>query len=348
MYFEGSLAGKDFRGEDLRGAVFSGVEGHGAIFTNADLRGAIFRGGNFTRASFAGAMMEGVRVESTNFSHANFEAAYMAGVLFVGAKLPFARMYRITAPVLHVEDTEMEHVGLSGAILPRAYLALLNLHGADLSYAILHEVTLRGADLSEADMFAANLTAADLANANLTRVAANHAVFVKANLQEATAHWGSFAQADFTKATLSGADFVRADLEYATLEHTTLWNANFDQANLKWTCLDPAYVEALREFCRACPADERGYRIVYRTKRSPHATPAVEYKTDRPYVAPVFSHSASTTCHPGAYAAPKEWMERNYPHEPLVKCLVRDGEWIFDPKGAIRCWKIEPIEEVTE
>ena len=153
--------------------------------------------------------------------------------------------------------------------------------------------------------------------------------------------------ANLSRANLSEADLHGANLSEADLHGANLYGANLNGANLNGTCLDPELVTMQRAFCRACPADTDGYRIVYRTEVSQHVG-STKYEPGQVYTAPVLSADIVTGCHPGIYAGSLEWMRKEYPNAALVKCRVQDGDWFITAKGAIRTCKLEVLECVKE
>ena len=121
--------------------------------------------------------------------------------------------------------------------------------------------------------------------------------------------------------------------------------ADLSGAKLSGTCLDPTLVTLQRKFCRECPPTKHGGRVVYRTARSQHVSDT-QYIHGHTYVAPNLSFSCETACHPGIHAGSLEWMRDNYPDTPLVRCYVRDGDWVITAKGTIRCKRIRVLSEV--
>jgi uncharacterized protein YjbI with pentapeptide repeats len=142
-------------------------------------------------------------------------------------------------------------------------------------------------------------------------------------------------RADLHDANLHGADLSGADLR----------NANLSGANLSDTCLSSDLHAEQRAFCRACPPIGRhGGRIVYRTAQSKFVGNTC-YLPGHTYVAPVLSFSCETACHPGIYAGSLEWMQNA--SGTLVRCYVRDGDWVITAKGAIRCKRLRVLSKVT-
>ena len=201
----------------------------------------------------------------------------------------------------------LSRANLTGANLSGAYLTGAYLNGANLTGAYLSDAYLTGANLSGANLSGANLTGANLSGANLT-----------------------------------GADLRGANLSGAYLRGANLSRANLGGAYLSGTCLDPRLLQLQRQFCRECPPLATGGRIVYRTATSRHIGD-MSYEPGRTYTAPVLSFDAATACHPGIYAGSLRWMRENYPGIPLVRCYVRDGDWVISAKGAIRCKKLRVL-----
>lgn len=69
------LNGMDFRGRDLRDAVFVNATLTNVNFENADLRGA-----NFTNADLSGSNMNGANLEGANLTNATLSGTHMLGV----------------------------------------------------------------------------------------------------------------------------------------------------------------------------------------------------------------------------------------------------------------------------
>ena len=247
----------------------------------------------------------------------------------------------------NLSDAYLRGADLRGADLSRANLSDADLRGADLSRANLSDADLSRADLSRAYLSDAYLSRADLSGANLTR-----ADLTRANLSEADLRGADLTRANLTRANLSdaylrGANLTRANLTGAYLSGANLSGANLSgayltRANLSGTCLDPRLLQLQRQFCRECPPLATGGRIVYRTATSRHIGD-MSYEPGRTYTAPVLSFDAATACHPGIYAGSLRWMREYYPGIPLVKCYVRDGDWVISAKGAIRCTKLRVL-----
>jgi hypothetical protein len=222
---------------------------------------------------------------------------------------------------------------LSGAYLTRANLSRANLTGADLTGADLTWANLTWAYLTRANLSRANLTGADLTGADLT--------------------WANLTWANLTGADLSGAYLTRANLTRANLTGADLTGADLTWANLTWanltnTCLSPELGKLQRAFALACPPVGRhGGRIVYRTYKSQHVC-TTTYEPGHTYVAPILSFSVETACHPGIYAGSMKWIDEEYPNMPLVRCYVRDGDWIITAKGAIRCKRLRVLGMVDD
>ena len=155
-------------------------------------------------------------------------------------------------------------------------------------------------------------------------------------------------RADLSGADLSGAYLSGAVLRRAVLSGADLSGAYLSGADLSDTCLDSQLVQLQRKFCRECPPQATGGRIVYRAATSCHVG-STNYEPGRTYTAPVLSFDCATECHPGIYAASLRWMRENYtkkkgyPDLRLVRCYVRDGDWVISAKGAIRCKKLRVL-----
>jgi uncharacterized protein YjbI with pentapeptide repeats len=153
------------------------------------------------------------------------------------------------------------------------------------------------------------------------------------------------ASADLCGANLSCADLSDANLSGAYLSGAGLHDADLHGADLSDTCLSSDLHAEQRAFCRACPPIGRhGGRIVYRTAQSKFVGNTC-YLPGHTYVAPVLSFSCETACHPGIYAGSLEWMQNA--SGTLVRCYVRDGDWVITAKGAIRCKRLRVLSKVT-
>jgi hypothetical protein len=155
-------------------------------------------------------------------------------------------------------------------------------------------------------------------------------------------------RADLTRANLTGADLTRAYLTGAYLTWANLTGADLTGAYLTNTCLSPELGKLQRALALACPPVGRhGGRIVYRTYKSQHVC-TTTYEPGHTYVAPILSFSVETACHPGIYAGSMKWIDEEYPNMPLVRCYVRDGDWIITAKGAIRCKRLRVLGMVDD
>ena len=151
--------------------------------------------------------------------------------------------------------------------------------------------------------------------------------------------------ADLQGAYLQGAYLRGADLRDADLHGAYLHGAYLRDADLRGTSIDSRLLNAQRTFCKACPPNRQGGRIVYRTAQSQHIG-STRYKPGTTHVASILSFDAATACHPGIYAASLGWMRLYYEGVQLVRCYVRDGEWTITAKGAIRCKRLRVLSEV--
>ena len=184
---------------------------------------------------------------------------------------------------------------------------------------------LERANLVGANLKGANLKGADLAWANLKR----------AKLYGANLKWANLYEADLVRANLKGADLKEANLEGANLVRANLERANLVEANLEGTCLDPTNVLppiSDEDLLNAGLTIDGKWVEGWRTERSQYAGSTLYESRDEPYVAPWFSTSAETDCHPGIYIAGRDWLEKNYQDRSLVKCrclrseLLRAGD----------------------
>jgi hypothetical protein len=138
---------------------------------------------------------------------------------------------------------------------------------------------------------------------------------------------------------LSGANLAGANLSGAYLS-----GARLARANLAGTCLDIRLYKAQRAFVQACPPNKHGGRVVYRTCESQYVG-NTEYIPGHTYVAPSLSFDGNTDCHPGIYAGILEDMRSQYPDASMVRCYVRDGDWVITRKG-IRCKRLRILSKV--
>ena len=205
----------------------------------------------------------------------------------------------------------------------------------------------RLADFANAEMLSPNLSYLGLYKAIFKDAYMSSANFQSAYLVEANFTGASLVGANFAKADLGGADFTNANLAGAMFRNARLGGAIFDGANLSHTCMSEEIHERHRKFCKECPPNRYGGRIVYRTVSSMHIG-RNRYDPGRTYVAPNLSFDVATECNPGIYAASLRWMKFNYhTRYRLAKCYVRDGDWIITAKGAIRCKRLRVLEIVN-
>jgi hypothetical protein len=154
--------------------------------------------------------------------------------------------------------------------------------------------------------------------------------------------------------TIRGCDVEASELQTILQKHAE-WlrneggkRANLAGAYLTNTCLSPELGKLQRALALACPPVGRhGGRIVYRTYKSQHVC-TTTYEPGHTYVAPILSFSVETACHPGIYAGSMKWIDEEYPNMPLVRCYVRDGDWIITAKGAIRCKRLRVLGMVDD
>lgn len=91
------IAGRDFRGHDLRsieaaGRELAGLRAAGALlrdarFRGANLEGADFAGANLSNAGFQNALLRGARFQRADIEGAAFDGADLRGVSFAGCSL---------------------------------------------------------------------------------------------------------------------------------------------------------------------------------------------------------------------------------------------------------------------
>jgi hypothetical protein len=168
-------------------------------------------------------------------------------------------------------------------------------------------IDLSEADLSEADLSEADLSRVDLSESNLSR----------ANLSRANLSESNLYRANFSRANLSESNLSRANLSESNLSESNLIDSNIID-----TCLDPLakiYEEDVREWCKEfnIGIEEDGTIYAYRTKRSQIVGNTVYSKGI--HTAPYFSVDKYTACHPGIYFSSKEWLEKIYIGEELVR-----------------------------
>lgn len=82
-----SLVEGDFRGCDLSGICFDGVDLTEAKFAEANLSRSTFKGANLTGASLFGANLKDASFEEANLDQADFDYANLDGVSLRGAKI---------------------------------------------------------------------------------------------------------------------------------------------------------------------------------------------------------------------------------------------------------------------
>ena len=77
----------DFRGCDLSGIAFDGLDLTNAKFAESNLSKCSFRGANLTGASFFGASLKDASLEEALLEETDFDYAWLDGVTFRGAKI---------------------------------------------------------------------------------------------------------------------------------------------------------------------------------------------------------------------------------------------------------------------
>jgi len=229
----------------------------------------------------------------------------------------------------NLTSVNLAGIDLSEAVIVKANLTQSHLRGINLSNAVMKgtifaRANLDGAILSHADMSETNLLYANLTNADMRKTRLTGSVLAYAKLNRADA---------------TGANFTDVDLRYTSLVDTNLNNTILDD-----TCLDKRLYQAQKLFLKECPMLHTGGRIVYRTKRSQNVG-STTYIPGHTYVAPYFSFSSETACHPGIYAASLNWIKRELSYTSLVRCYVREGDWVITAKGTIRCKRLRILDD---
>jgi uncharacterized protein YjbI with pentapeptide repeats len=258
-----------------------------------------------------------------NLSHAYLVYAVMSGgdlssTVFAGANLTGAKFIESDLTNASFRDAWCHSANFSHATMNNAVLANGYFRETMFDYAILHNAHIRGA----------NFTRACFSHADMSGVHGRDAIFTSAQLNET----------DFSQALLSGADF----------RHAELINTRFDNggmAMLDETILSTRTRSLKRAFAKDCPpVGKHGGRIVYRSSYSKYVGDT-EYKPGHTYIAPVLSHDETTLCHPGIYAYPN--LSRAYYEESayVVRCYVRDGDYVVCAKG-IRCERLRVLDEL--
>jgi uncharacterized protein YjbI with pentapeptide repeats len=192
--------------------------------------------------------------------------------------------------------------------------------------AIADGAKLIGANLSGADLYGANLSGANLSRADLSDT--------------------NLIGADLSGADLIGADLSRANLSRANLSRADLNRADLSDTKLRGTCIDPKTASHARAVVKALSARRPSGLIVYRTMES-QSCGNTTYTPGKTYVAPVLSWSTETGCHPGIYAGSLDEILRQYPGKKIVRCYVRNGDWVPVPgKNCIRCKRIRVLGRV--
>mgnify|MGYP002622574385 CR=1 FL=1 len=98
----------DFRGADLRGATFAGMDLSGGRFAEADLGGAAFHNVNLARSDFRACSARGAVFTDVNLAYASFAEADLRGALFFDAN-----MADISFKGASLEGCEVEAIRLS-------------------------------------------------------------------------------------------------------------------------------------------------------------------------------------------------------------------------------------------
>lgn len=114
-----SFVEADFRGCDLVGIAFDGLDLSNAKFAEANLSRCSFKGTNLSGASFFGATLKDASLEEANLEAADFDYANLDGVTFKGARFrkalfPYKRLSaeQIRASIRTGEPVRMDASGL--------------------------------------------------------------------------------------------------------------------------------------------------------------------------------------------------------------------------------------------
>jgi hypothetical protein len=107
------------------------------------------------------------------------------------------------------------------------------------------------------------------------------------------------------------------------------------------TCLDPGAPIPVSDLSGLGELIN-GYVYAYRTARSLHVG-STEYRSGQTYTAPVFSVDSDSPCHPGIYLAPRAWLDREYPREPIVRVRARVEDTLAVAGGKYRARQIEVL-----
>jgi uncharacterized protein YjbI with pentapeptide repeats len=123
------------------------------------------------------------------------------------------RQYTFTPGKIDLQQANLSHTNLSGAILSKMNLGGADLSHADLSNAKLVQVNLAGANLSHANLTGAelqqsDLTGADLSFAQLTNANLQQSILAKTNLMCANLNQANLNRANMSSSDISGATFV--------------------------------------------------------------------------------------------------------------------------------------------
>ena len=215
-----NLAGWNFFGQNLRGAVF-GV----ATLTNADLREAILQDVNFGNAKMTGADLS--RSDLTNASFRENGTATLTDAIFTdaivtGANFPYATLHGFTREQLYSTASYKKH-DLAGISLRYNDLTNWSFANQNLTDANLDNSTLSGADFTNAVVAHAQfLDATGLTKDQLYSTASykNH------DLSGIDLSLIDLSGWDFSDQNLTGAD-LRADLQGAIFARAVIMNAGF-------------------------------------------------------------------------------------------------------------------------
>ena len=162
-------ANKDYRHCDLERKKFKG----------ANLRGAIFAGINLERADFSGCDLTG-----TDFAGADLERAVFKGATIVNADFTGANLARAIFKQAMISNVSLEKANLERAKFIGAALQQVNLSGAHLEKAQFKGASIKVVDFSHAEMADARFKGASLAGVNLTGADLEDVDFSKTSLED--------------------------------------------------------------------------------------------------------------------------------------------------------------------
>jgi len=151
------LERKKFRGRDLSGAIFSGVNLERADFSGCELTGTDFKGADLERALFDGANIVDSDFSSANLTRATFRKTNISNVSFAKTKFERAKFTKAILHQVNLSGANLENAEFKGATLKIIDFSSANLEDAKFKNANLVGVNLKGADLEDVDFSKATL-----------------------------------------------------------------------------------------------------------------------------------------------------------------------------------------------